>query len=167
MVLIRQVTAADAQAIADTYNYYIEQTTISFEEQLVTAADISKRIQKTQDAGFTWLVAEEESELVGYAYTSSWKERAAYKHTIEVSVYLANGSSSRGIGRQLYEALFASFEQSSVHVVMAVIALPNPASIALHEKFGMKKVAHFTEVGKKFDRWIDVGYWQLQLDSEN
>ena len=163
--MIRPVTNKDAQAIADIYNYYIEHTTISFEEQRVTSAIISARIRKTQDAGFTWLVAEEQGELIGYAYTSSWKERAAYKYTVEVSVYLANGTASRGIGKQLYDALFASLKHSSAHAVMAVIALPNPASIAFHEKFGMKKVSHFTEVGKKFGEWVDVGYWQVLLDS--
>lgn len=163
--MIREVTEQDAQAIADIYNYYILNTTISFEEDTLTASDIIARIRKTKSSGFSWFVVEQEGEVLGYAYTSKWKERAAYQHTVEVSVYLKHGTSSRGLGKQLYDVLFATFEGSAVHMVMGVIALPNEASIALHEKFGMKKVAHFTEVGKKFGQWIDVGYWQVKVDN--
>jgi phosphinothricin acetyltransferase len=110
-----------------------------------------------------WLVAEDDKEIVGYAYATRWHDRSAYRYTVEVSAYLANTACSKGWGTQLYTALFEVLRRLDIHVVIAGIALPNQASVALHEKFGMEKVANFSEVGFKFGRWIDVGHWQVRL----
>ncbi len=113
-----------------------------------------------------WLVAENDSGVVvGYAYASKWKGRCAYRHSAEVTVYLAPDAAAQGVGTRLYEALFSELRDRGIHTAIGGIALPNPPSVALHEKFGMKKVAHFAEVGHKFDRWIDVGYWQVVLSA--
>ncbi|KZY72856.1 phosphinothricin acetyltransferase, partial [Oleiphilus sp. HI0065] len=110
-----------------------------------------------------WLVAEIDGRVIGYAYAAPWRERSAYRHSVEVSVYLEQKIALRGVGSLLYSALFEALEASDVHVALAGIALPNDRSIALHEKFEMKKVAHLSQVGRKFDQWIDVGYWQRIL----
>ena len=161
--MIREATAGDAQAIADIYNHYIHETVVTFEEQALTAAEIVARLKKVREAGLVWLVAEQVDGVIGYAYATEWRERAAYRHTVEVSVYLANTVLAKGWGTKLYEALFTELNNKPVHMVIGGITLPNPASVALHEKFGMEKVAHFRQVGYKFGQWLDVGYWQMPL----
>jgi phosphinothricin acetyltransferase len=161
--MIRPVTESDAQAIADIYNHYIKNTVITFEEQTISQNDIGERIEKVIGSGLPWLVAEDNGAVIGYAYASKWNARSAYRHTVEISVYLSTASVSKGWGTQLYKAIFEILWQKSIHAVVGGITLPNPASIALHEKFGMKKVAHFKEVGYKFGQWLDVGYWQTEL----
>jgi phosphinothricin acetyltransferase len=113
--------------------------------------------------GLPWLVWVEDQVVQGFAHASKWKGRCAYRYSVETTAYLADGSTGRGIGTRLYEALFTALRQSKMHVVMGGIALPNDTSIAMHEKLGFQKVAHFREVGWKFGKWIDVGYWQLFL----
>ena len=113
-----------------------------------------------------WLVAVEEGEVIGYAYAAKWNERCAYRFSVEVTIYVSPASVAKGWGTMLYTRLFAQLKDRSIHAVIGVIALPNPASIALHEKFGMKKVGHLEEVGFKFNNWVDVGFWQKQKHAE-
>jgi phosphinothricin acetyltransferase len=89
--------------------------------------------------------------------------RAAYRYSAETSVYVAQGQGGRGIGSALYKALLEELRTRGIHMAIGGIAQPNPASVALHESLGFEKVAHFKQVGRKFDRWIDVGYWELRL----
>lgn len=161
---LRDATEADAAAIAAIYNPYILDSTISFEEQAVTGADMQSRIAGVQDGGLPWLVLERDGVIAGYAYATRWRVRHAYRFSVETSVYLAPGQGGQGGGTALYEALLARLRAAGCHLAIGGIAQPNPASVALHEKLGYKKVAHFGEVGFKFDRWIDVGYWELKLD---
>ncbi len=163
--MIREASEQDAEAIAEIYRYYIQNTVITFEEGDVDTRDIIDRINKVQESGFSWLVAVEDEDVIGYAYASTWNDRAAYRHTAEVSVYLSHTAQSKGWGTKLYDALFLSMQNQHIHTVIGSITLPNPASVAMHEKFGMVKVGHFTEVGCKFGKWLDVGYWQMQLNS--
>ena len=160
---IREAVADDAKAIADIYNYFILNTTISFEEEPVTDTEVAKRIAGVQDAGLPWLVVEQDHKVVGYAYATKWRVRHAYRFAVESSVYLGPEDASKGTGTFLYTALMERLRAKGYHLVIGGIALPNDASIALHEKLGFEKVAHFKEVGFKFDRWIDVGYWQKRL----
>jgi L-amino acid N-acyltransferase YncA len=162
---VRVVSKDDAMEISEIYNYYILNTHITFEENVVSEKEMENRISEIQEAGLPWLVAIEAGRVVGYAYASKWKGRCAYRFSVESTVYLAPGHSGNGIGSLLYEALMRELRESGFHVVIGGIALPNPASVALHEKFGMKQVAHFKEVGFKFGKWIDVGYWQAILAS--
>src|SRR5262249_51445541 len=135
------------------------ETVATFEEVRVAAEEIARRIEEVRSLSLPWLVAEEAGRLVGYAYATRWRPRSAYRFSVEVTVYVAPGHAARGIGSRLYEELFPILEGGEIHAVMGGIALPNEASVALHEKFGMRKVAHFEEVGFKSGRWIDVGYW--------
>ena len=161
--MIRPATPQDAAALCAIYNHYVDNTVITFEEVRVKEAEFRARIAKVQDAGLPWLVADSEGTPVAYAYAGPWKERSAYRFSVETSVYLAPAHTGKGWGTRLYEALFAELRKTSVHAVIGGIALPNAASVALHERFGMRKVAHFPEVGFKFGRWVDVAYWQLEL----
>jgi len=160
--MIREVIASDASAICAIYNPYVEGTTVSFEEQPVSAGVMSNRIVEIIRTHF-WLVLEIEGKLVGYACASPWKARPAYRHSVESTIYLDSTHCQRGLGTALYRELIERLRKIGVHRAMGGIALPNDASVALHERLGFKKVAHFPEVGWKLNRWIDVGYWQLAL----
>lgn len=112
-------------------------------------------------------MAEEGGEIVEYAYATPWRSRSGYRFSAEITVYVAPEHGGRGIGSKLYADLFPLIQTRRIHAVMGGIALPNDASIALHEKFGMRKVAHFEAAGFKFNRWIDVGYWQRTFQGED
>ncbi|AJY51002.1 arsinothricin resistance N-acetyltransferase ArsN1 family B [Halomonas sp. KO116] len=161
--MIRDAVKGDSEAIAQIYNHYIENTAISFEEKPVSGAVIQARIESVQSAGLPWIVLVEGDTVMGYAYATKWKERSAYRFAVETSVYLSNQAHGRGLGAKLYETLFSKLKESGIQTVIGGITLPNPASVALHEKMGMKKVAQFEKVGFKFNQWQDVGYWQLSL----
>jgi len=162
--MIRAVAKEDAECICHIYNYYVENTTATFEENTVDLQTMKQRILSTEKTELPWLVVEFDGCVVGYAYASPWKERSAYRYSVEISVYLSHDIQSRGWGRRLYDALFAELKLRGIHCVMAGITLPNPSSIKLHEKIGMTKVAHFKDVGFKFEKWLDVGYWQVIMD---
>jgi L-amino acid N-acyltransferase YncA len=160
--MIRPATPADADAIGAIYNPYVTGTVITFEETPVAAAEMAARIA-TLTGTHPWLVHEDAGQIQGYAYAGPWRTRAAYRHAVETTVYLDAAQSGRGLGSALYDALLAQLRHRGFHCAMGGIALPNPASVALHEKMGFRKVAHFSEVGWKQNRWIDVGYWQCLL----
>lgn len=156
--MIREASISDATPIAEIYNYYILNTLITFELDPVTPQEIIKRLEKYREVG-PYLVYEENEEIIGYAYVSKFRERPAYGSTVETSIYLKKGCEGKGRGTELYSALLSQVS-SKYHVIIGGIALPNEASIRLHEKCGFKKVAQFLGVGNKFGRWIDVGFWQ-------
>lgn len=160
--MIRPATQKDAGAICAIYNHYVLGTVITFEEEAVPETEMAERIAEVQE-NFPWIVCEEDGQLMGYAYASKWKGRCSYRYSIETTVYLKNGLGGKGLGSRLYAKLIDDLRKLGLHAAMGGIALPNPASVALHEKFGFKKVAHFAQVGWKFDQWIDVGYWELLL----
>lgn len=159
----RPATTADAEWLARIYNFYVNETTVTFEEAAVSPAEMATRLREVQGASLPWLVAEQGGEVIGYAYATKWKGRCAYRFSAEVSVYLAHGLSGRGIGSTLYRHLLSELASRGIHVAIGGIALPNDASVALQQKFGFEKVAHFREVGFKLGRWVDVGYWQKIL----
>jgi phosphinothricin acetyltransferase len=161
---VRPALPADAPAIAAIYSHYILSTTISFEEKPVDGAEIAQRIAAVLGAELPYLVAEDDGVVIGYAYATPWRARPAYRTSVETSVYLRAGMAGRGAGTLLYRVLLAQLRDSGYHMAIGGIAQPNAASVALHEKAGFRKVAHFSEVGRKFGRWVDVGYWELRLD---
>ncbi len=161
--MIRKVKLSDAESIAEIYNHYIHNTIVTFEEEAISSDEMQGRISESNSFDLPWFVAQENESILGYAYASKWKGRCAYRFSVEVTVYLSPQAVSKGLGTELYQQLFASLKEKSIHVAMGGISLPNQASIALHEKFGMEKVAHFKQVGYKFGEWIDVGYWQVIL----
>ena len=162
--VIRDVKASDAAAITRIYNPYILDTVITFEENPITAEEIESRITTILNLGYPYIVAEQEGQVIGYAYAGQWRTRAAYKHTVETSIYLEQTLRGQGLGKILYKDLLKRLKELDVHVVLGGITLPNPVSVALHEKLGFKEVAHFKEVGYKFGRWLDVGFWRLNLE---
>ncbi len=162
-IAIRPAAAADAAPIAAIYNDYVAATTITFEEQPVADADMAARIRDVGAAGLPWLVATLDGQVVGYAYATPWRARAAYRHAVESTVYLRPDAQGRGWGRRLYGDLIDALRARGLRTVIAGIAQPNAHSVRLHERLGFRKVAHFEEVGCKFGRWIDVAYWQLGL----
>ena len=157
---VRKAKIEDVEQIAEIYNFYVENTHHTFEIKPLIFAEMQKRIGETIE-NYPFFVCEEDSEIFGYAYAAQYKSRCAYKNSVEVSVYVKNGLRQKGAGKMLYAKLFEELLKTDVHAIIAGIALPNEASIRLHEKFGFEKVAHFREVGFKFGKWIDVGYWEL------
>lgn len=160
--MIRNVEVEDAAQIAEIYNYYIKNTIVSFEESPVHSQEMASRIEEISSS-LPWLVYEEQNRIAGYAYASKWKGRCAYRYSVESTVYLNPTLRGKGVGSVLYEALLDILKSQGYHTVLGGISLPNEASIKLHEKFGFRKVAHFSEVGFKFNKWVDVGYWELKL----
>lgn len=166
LMTIRSATPADAAQIAVIYNHYVLHTQITFEEVAVSVAEMSARIVDVQQS-LPWLVHESDGRIDGYCYATRWRTRPAYRFAVETTVYLQPGSAGRGRGGLLYTELLQQLRQLRLHAAIGGIALPNAASIALHERHGFVKVAQFPEVGRKFERWIDVGYWQLTMHEEN
>ncbi len=163
-IQIEAAGSIHAGAIAALYNHYIEHTTVTFELKPVTVGEIEARILRVLEEDLPWFVAlSHDDELLGYCYATRWRDRAAYDQSVEVTVYVAEAAHRRGVGRRLYEQLFDALKALGKHAAIGGVTLPNDASVALHEKMGMHKVAHFEEVGFKFGRWLDVGYWQLTL----
>lgn len=160
---VRAATPADAAAVADIYNYYVAHTVVTFEEQPVSAGDMAARIAEVQGIGLPWLVGELDGAVTGYCYATRWKVRSAYRHSVETTIYLKDGAGGRGIGKVLYSALLPILRTGGIHAVIGGVALPNEASVALHEKLGFEQVARFRQVGLKHGRWVDVAYWQLVL----
>jgi len=160
--MIRNITLDDARAVGDIYNHYIENSIATFELEKIPVDEIIKRIKRVI-LKYPWIVYEENNQILGYAYADEWKVRKAYQHTVESTVYLRDETLGRGIGTKLYSHLIELLKSQDIHAVIGGISLPNEASIALHEKLGFEKIGQFREVGYKFDRWIDVGYWELIL----
>lgn len=174
---LRDAVPEDAPAIAGLYAPFVTETTVTFEETPPDAGEIARRIAEVQAHGLPWLVAAatadaaaapdrgtpEPSALLGYAYATPWRSRRGYRYSVEVTVYVTPAAHRRGVGRALYASLFERLSGAGYHAAMAGIALPNPASVALHEAMGMTQVAHFRETGFKFGRWVDVGYWERVL----
>lgn len=162
-ILVRPATGADGDGVATVYNHYVRETTITFEEAEVSAQEIARRIQEVGAASLPWLVAEQDGRVLGYAYAARWHSRSAYRFSAEITVYVEAAERRTSVGTRLYQRLFPLLRAAGIRAVMAGIALPNEPSVAFHERFGLSKVAHFKEVGFKFNRWIDVGYWQRTL----
>lgn len=158
--MIKDAMPFHAKDICGIYNHYITQTVITFEEEELSEAEMTQRILAVTKK-LPWIVFIENNHVVGYAYASEWKSRCAYKFSVETTVYVHPDYICRGIGRALYQELISRLKQSNLHAAIGGIALPNDASIALHEKFGFEKIGQFKEVGFKFGKWVDVGYWEL------
>lgn len=161
--MIRVVKPSDAKAIVEIYNYYILNTVVTFEESALSIGEMQTRIT-AKDPNMPWMVYEIENQVIGYAYASNWKHRSAYNLSLESTIYLDPKASDKGFGTKLYGALIKQLEHQKFHAIIGGISLPNEASIRLHEKLGFKKVAHFKEVGFKFNKWVDVGYWELLVN---
>ena len=163
--MIRNATIDDVAAICNIYNHYVLNTTVTFEEEAVSPIQMVKRIGDVQSK-YPWLVYESEGSIIGYAYANAWKPRAAYRHTVEVSVYLDPAHTGKGLGKEIYAALIKRLEPLNIHTAIGGVALPNEASVRLHEALGFREMGYFKEVGFKFGKWVDVAYWDLLLPAK-
>lgn len=160
--MIREVTKKDAARIREIYNKYVTETVATFAEEPRTLEEVTSLIQSTIPK-FPWIVYELDGQVIGFTYANKWKERSAYRNTVETSIYLDSNHTGKGIGSKLKKAMINELRDRGFHSVISGISLPNPASVAMCEKFGFQKIGHFKEVGYKLGRWVDVGYWQLIL----
>ena len=162
-VLIRLAIGADAAALASVYRPYVENSVISFEESAPDAAEMARRIAGELPGMHPWLLAEEDGRVLGYGASAPFRTRRAYRWTVETGIYLTRGATGRNVGYALLSALLGVLERQSYVAAIGAIALPNPASVALHEKLGFTYSGTYRQVGFKFGQWLDVGLWQKDL----
>jgi L-amino acid N-acyltransferase YncA len=160
---LRAATPDDAPAIAAIYAQYVTGSAISFELEAPSAAEMRGRIEAVAGR-YPWIVAEAgDASLAGYAYACAFRPRAAYRFAVETTVYLHPGATGRGLGSALYRPLLRMLEAQRFTQAIAAIALPNPASVRLHERLGFAAAGTYARVGYKLGRWLDVGLWQRSL----
>lgn len=159
---IRLATEADAPAMLAIYTPYVRETAISFEAEPPPIEEFTQRVRSTLEYA-PWLACVERGQVAGYAYGGRWRPRAAYRWTIETTVYVARARHGRGVGRALYRALLACLKVQGFRTATAGITLPNDASVRLHERVGFEPVGVFHAAGHKFGRWHDVGWYELAL----
>lgn len=152
----------DAEPVARIYGQYVTTTLVSFEELPPTADEMRARIAETLER-WPWLVAEVNGRVVGYAYAGSHRSRAGYRWSVDISVYVDEPAQGRGVGRGLYDELLAILRRQRVVNVYAGVALPNPASVALHASIGMRRIGVYEAVGYKSGQWVDVAWFGLRL----
>ena len=162
-MLIRRASVVDAAAVAAIYAPYVTDTPISFEVVPPTADEIAARIDAV-NRHHAWMVCADGDAIVGYAYTSEHRERAAYRWGVDCAVYVRRDAHQRGIGRALYAGLFQLAAAQGYAAAYAGITLPNAASVALHERVGFVPVGVYKAVGFKLGAWHDVGWWALELN---
>jgi len=161
--MIRNVHINDAKKIVDIYNYYVLNSIVTLDLLPFSTQDFEEKI-KTISSQFPFIVYEENNVLLGYAYANTFRTKPAYNKSVELTIYLKYDALGKQIGKKMYSELLDQLKKQNYHVVIGGLTLPNDASVKLHEKFGFEKVAHFKEVGYKFNKWHDVGFWQLILD---
>lgn len=160
--MVRCVELADTKAITDIYNEYVMNSVATFETEPVSETEMHSRISEIS-SHFPYLVYEADGEVAGYCYAHTWKERAAYKYTLETTVYLSPRYQGKGIGRQLMARLIDECHMAGYHALIACITEGNEASNRLHLKLGFRQVSRFEKVGIKFGRWLDVLDYELLL----
>ena len=164
---VRTGAEGDLEAINDIYNHYVKETHFTFDLEPITMEARREWFSHYDTTGrYRLLVAVLDDAVLGFACSSRFRPKAAYETSVETTIYLAVDAVGRGAGSKLYSALFKSLEAEDVHRAYAGVSLPNPASIAVHERFGFKRVAHFTEQGRKFDRYWDVAWYEKPFGTE-
>jgi phosphinothricin acetyltransferase len=163
--VIRPATDGDLEAINDLYNHYVQETHVTFDEEPVTMEARREWFSHYGASGRhrLFVATQQDGQVVGYASSSRFRPKPGYATSVETSIYVAPEATGKGFGLKLYTALFQALEGQDLHRAYAGIALPNPASIALHERFGFKRVAHFSEQGRKFGRYWDVDWFEKPL----
>ncbi|MFI0430116.1 GNAT family N-acetyltransferase [Mariniflexile sp. HMF6888] len=161
--MMRPVTVADAQQLVAIYNYYVIHSIVTLDLVPFSARDFEEKISSISSR-FPFIVYEENDEILGYAYASTFRTKPAYNKTVELTIYLKHHALGKQIGKKMYSELIQQLKAENYHVLIGGLTLPNEASVKLHEGFGFEKVAHFKEVGYKFDKWHDVGFWQLTIN---
>ena len=162
---IRDATETDIPDMLEIYNHYVANSTVTFDEDALTLKELRSKFRHMAKLGYPWLVAESPShQILGYAYVSQWKPKAAYRFTVEDSIYLGPASTGKGLGRVLMAALLDAAKAAGIKEIIAVIADRGAeASIAMHKNFGFKEIGHMGKVGFKFDRWLGTVLLQKSL----
>jgi L-amino acid N-acyltransferase YncA len=162
---IRPATVADLPDIREIYNHYVMNSTVTFDEKAMTLAELKRKFAHVTKLGMPYLVAENpRGQLLGYAYVYPWKEKAAYRYTVENSIYLGPASTGKGLGKVLLARLIDDSKAAGIKEIIAVIADKGAdASIEMHRKFGFKEIGHMGKVGFKFDRWLGTVLMQKSL----
>lgn len=163
MTEVRAATERDAEAVAAIYAPYVSSTAVTFETEILSPDDVVERMRS--GAGlYPWFVAEDDQgAVIGYAYAARFRARNAYRFAVETTVYVDPRGHGQGIGRALYSRLLATLAAQGFTQAIAAIALPNQASIRLHEALGFVATGVYHQVGYKLDEWHDVGIWQRAL----
>jgi phosphinothricin acetyltransferase len=161
-MLIRPATDSDLPSVKAIYDEHVHHGIATFDVE-PPALEYWRARLDSDEPGDRFLVADRDGVPVGYAYSSAYRPRPAYRRTRETSVYLADSAQGQGLGRQLYDPLLEELRTDGVRTALAVVALPNPASQALHRACGFTAVGVMHEVGFKFGRWIDTEWWELSL----
>ena len=165
-VVVRAAEASDLEALNDLYNEYVRTTHITFDLEPVTLDARREWFGHYATSGRQrLLIADWAGTLIGYASSGRFRPKPGYDTSVETSIYLSPDATGLGVGTRLYAALFAALRGQDIHRAYAGIALPNPASVALHERFGFKRVALFTEQGRKFDRYWDVAWYEKAFEA--
>lgn len=162
MLTIRPITERDVPQCADIYNYYIENTTITFEEAPLTAEAFSARVRRITQR-YPYLVAEEDGQIAGYAYLDLYNDRSAYRYTADLSIYLRHGCGARGLGSALLAEIERLAAEAGFRNIISIITEENAPSLAFHEKHGYRPAGRLYKVGLKFGRWLDVAFYQKAL----
>jgi L-amino acid N-acyltransferase YncA len=161
-VTIRRATEDDAIQLAEIGNSYVANTFVTFETEVIAVDEMRRHIKEKLES-YDWIVGELGREIAGYAYYGPFRSRRAYFRTIEATIYLAQDHKGKGFGRRIYSAVIESASDKGFRELIGVIALPNPASIALHTGLGFRKAGILRSVGYKFDEYHDVALWQRSL----
>lgn len=161
-LVIRPARRDDAGAVAAVYAPYVLDTAVSFETEAPTAAVMAQRVSETL-ATHPWLVADRNGEVVGYAYAGKHSQRAAYRWTVNVTVYVRGQERGGGVGRSLYRVLLATLREQGFRSAFAEVVMPNPGSARLHEAMGFEHIGTHKDIGHKLGRWHDIAYWRLGL----
>ena len=162
---IRNATETDIPDMLEIYNHYVANSTVTFDEDALTLKELRSKFRHMAKLGYPWLVAESPGhQILGYAYVSQWKPKAAYRFTVEDSIYLGPASTGKGLGKVLMAALLDAAKAAGIKEIIAVIADRGAeASIAMHKNFGFKEIGHMGKVGFKFDRWLGTVLLQKSL----
>ncbi len=158
--MIRNAEAKDMPAVADIYNHYILNTTVTFETDAVTAEEMQSRMEQLRAYNRPYFVCEEEGEVVGFCFAHPWSEKAAYRYTLEITVYLKPECTGRGYGKQLLQHLIDDARRGDTHALVACGTTGNEASHALFKSLNFKWMGGYDEVGYKFNRWLRVDYYE-------
>lgn len=161
-LLMRAARPADAHELLEIYAPFVRDTAVSFESEVPSVEDMAQRIAKAQTR-WAFIVAEEQGTLLGYAYATQLRERAAYRFSCETSVYLASQAQGRGIASALYRQLIDELQKLGYCNAFAAIALPNASSVKLHEAIGFTSCGVFPRAGWKFEQWHDIGWWHKAI----
>ena len=160
--MIRDVQLKDINQINDIYNYQIKNSTATFDEEIYSLENMEKKVMMISKK-YPYIVFEEENNVVAFCYVNEWKSKAAYKSTVELTVYVSPENHGKGIGYKLMDKIIEKTKDSGFITIISCVTEGNTASDKLHNKFGFEKVSHFRKVGKKFDKWLDVIDYELIL----